>query len=102
MDLSIKIKNIRTEMGLNMREFGTWLGVSESMVSKLESGKRSLSPKILKKLDLNPIVAIPREWLMRLIQLHNLYQQAQGDEKTTQLNQLLGYIESAKLLNLNS
>lgn len=52
MQLKDKIKAIRLEKGMNMKEFGFWLGISESMVSYVESGEKNLNPKILRKLNL--------------------------------------------------
>lgn len=44
------IKKLREEMGFNQIHIAAFLGVDQSMVSKIEKGERSLSSDMLEKL----------------------------------------------------
>ena len=50
MDISNIIKKIRVKKNLTQRELGEILGISNQMVSKIESGNVSISEKLLKKI----------------------------------------------------
>jgi transcriptional regulator with XRE-family HTH domain len=50
MDIGDKIKKLRTEKDLSMRELGENIGVSHAHISKLESGINSPSVDLLEKL----------------------------------------------------
>lgn len=49
-EIGEKIKRLRTEKKLSMREFGDKLGVSHAHISKLESGINSPSVDLLEKI----------------------------------------------------
>lgn len=44
------IKKLREEMGLNQENIASFLGVDQSMVSKVEKGERTLSVDMIEKL----------------------------------------------------
>lgn len=50
MDISNIIKKIRVKKNLTQKELGEILGISNQMVSKIESGNISISEKLLKKI----------------------------------------------------
>ena len=46
-----KLKNLRTKKGLSQNQFASALGVSKSLIIAIENGERTISLKLLKKIE---------------------------------------------------
>ena len=46
-----KLKNLRTRKGLSQNQFASALGVSKSLIIAIENGERTISLKLLKKIE---------------------------------------------------
>lgn len=52
--LNIRIKELRKSVGLTQNEFGKKIGISNTAVSKLESGENNITEQIIKNILLQP------------------------------------------------
>lgn len=59
--VSIRIKSIRSELGLSQFEFGQKVGISKPLISMIESGKREPTQKTIRKISEK--IGVTTNWL---------------------------------------
>lgn len=100
MEFFEKIKTIRSLLGLNQREFSKKLNIKQSYYSEMESGKKPVSKKVLKKLTED--VGVSEGWLLRSkgdIFSDNVWADVVGSDVVYKRNEGFELIQQRRLLN---
>jgi transcriptional regulator with XRE-family HTH domain len=77
MSIGNRIKSVRTEVGISQKEFGERIGIADSYVSEIESGKKH--PSLLVLLAIEHCYGAGVEWL----QSGKGMREAKGDFKVS-------------------